>query len=240
MVPVLEDQGPLVDGNLKEVVLKRNLIVFAVVIAFIGLAGCASSPTPPPAPAMAVPPFEILQHKGTTLGVAMPPAWIEASLLGPQEVEKLPGYAGKFVVTVDVTGTSLEGTQLAAQRLNADTEIARYLSIRVKDTFAGAQVGDKDMLETYMERVVKSVSEARFSGFQRAADWWVQIRWYKPDNKKTWDRDEFRVLQLYTVDKAVLNEQLRKFLDGEAAVEPKTPEKERAIQAVQNAFYEGF
>jgi len=239
VLPVPEDQGPLVLENLKEVVLKRNLIVIVGVIALIGLAGCASSPTPPP-PVVTVAPFEILQHKGTALGVAMPPPWIEASLYGPQEVEKLSGYAGKFVVTVDVTGANLEGTQLAAQRLNADTEIARYLSIRVKDTFAGAQVGDKDMLETYMERVVKSVSEARFSGFQRSADWWVQIRWYKPGNKKVWDRDEFRVLQLYTVDKEVLAEQLRKFLDGEAAVEPKTPEKERAMQAVQNAFYEGF
>jgi len=91
-----------------------------------------------------------------------------------------------------------------------------------------------------MERVVKSVSEVKLSGFMKAADWWVQIRWYKPDGKKTWDKDEFRVLQLYTIDKTVLDDQLKKILSGEAANEPKTPEKQRAMDAVQGAFYEGF
>jgi hypothetical protein len=208
-------------------------------IAIVAM-GCASKPATPAPMETKTPPYDILQHKGTTLGVLTPPSWIEASLMGPKAVEKLPDYTGKFVVVVDVTGKDLEGTSLAAQRLNADTEIARYLSLRVKDTFAGAQVGDKDKIETYMERVVKSVSDIKFSGFQRAADWWVQIRWYKPDGKKTWDHDEFRVLQLYTVDKTVLEQQMEKILSGAAADEPKTAEKERAIEAVKQAFYEGF
>jgi len=215
------------------------MYVLAILMIAIVAMGCASKPATPAPMVTNTPPYDILQHKGTTLGVLTPPAWIEASLMGPKAVEKLADYKDKFVVVVDVTGKDLEGTSLAAQRLNADTEIARYLSIRVKDTFAGAQVGDKDKIETYMERVVKSVSEIKFSGFQRSADWWVQIRWYKPDNKKTWDRDEFRVLQLYTVDKEVLKSQLEKTLSGEAAEEPKTAEKERAIEAVKQAFYEG-
>lgn len=219
--------------------MKKFLIVFAVLAALL-VASCASKPPAPPPPIPTMAKFEILQHKGTTLGITNAPAWIEASLQGPKTVERLPDYTGKFVVVVDVTGKDLEGTSLAASRLNADTEIARYLSLRVKDTFAGAQVGDKDKIETYMERVVKSVSEARFSGFQKAADWWVQVRWYKPDKPSQWDRDEFRVLQLYTVDKAVLEEQFRKALAGEAANEPKTPEKQRAMDMVQQSFFEGF
>jgi predicted small lipoprotein YifL len=221
--------------------VKKIIVILAVLAALLAVTGCASKPaTPPPAPEVKVPPYEVLQHKGTTLGVTMPPPWIEASLQGPKTVEKLPDFTGKFVVVVDVTGKDLEGTSLAAQRLNADTEIARYLSLRVKDTFAGAQVGDKDKIETYMERCVKSVSEIKFSGFQKAADWWVQIRWYKPDGKKTWDRDEFRVLQLYTVDKTILQTQLDKILTGEEANEPKTPEKQRAMDMVQQSFFDGF
>ncbi len=219
--------------------MKKLLSVLLVALAVISVVGCVSKPTPPPVvPTIA--PFEILQHKGTTLGVVTPPAWIEASLNGAKAVEKLPDYANKYVFIVEVSGQSLDGVNLAAQRLNADTEVSRFLSIRVKDAFAGAQVGDKDKIETYMERVVKSVSEAKVSGYLKAADWWVQIRWYKPDGKKTWDKDEYRLIQLYTIDKTVLDEQLKKIMSGEAANEPKTAEKQRAMDAVQGAFYEGF
>lgn len=218
--------------------MKKFLTVLACVMALVAVVGCASAP--PPAGPKTVAKFEILQHKGTTLGVQMPPPWVEAAINGPKVVEKLPEYNGKFIVVVDVTGGDLEGTSLAAQRLNADTELARYLSLRVKDTFAGAQVGDKDKIETYMERVVKSVSEVRFAGFGRVADWWVQIRWFKADKPNVFDHDEYRVLQLYAIDKAILEEQLQKILSGEAANEPKTPEKQRAMDMVQQSFFEGF
>ena len=219
--------------------MKRTIATLAVVLALFAVIGCASKPPTAPPP-VTLAKFEILQHKGTTLGVAMPPAWVEAAINGPKAVEKLADYKDMFVVVVDVTGQNLDGVNLAASRLNADTEISRYLSIRVKDTFAGAQVGDKDKIETYMERCVKSVSDARVSGFRKATDWWVQLRWDKPDNAKAFDRDEFRLLQLYTVDKNTLEAQLQKILKGEAANEPKTPEKQRAMDLVQQSFFDGF
>jgi len=220
--------------------VKKVIAILVILAALVAIVGCASKPAEPtPPPTMAK--FEILQHKGTTLGVAMPPPWVEAAINGPKVVEKLPDYKDMFVVVVDQTGKDLDGTQLAASRLNADTEIARYLSLRVKDTFAGAQVGDKDKIENYMERCVKSVSDASFSGFQKAADWWVQIRWYKPDpSKKIFDHDEYRVLQLYTINKDSLEAQLQKILSGNAANEPKTPEKQKAMDLVQQSFFDGF
>jgi hypothetical protein len=238
----MNDDGPAPTAPARisqEVIMKKNTIIIGALLALLVLAGCATPP-PPPAPLPSVAKFEILQHKGTTVGVLAPPAWVEAAINGAKAVEKLPEYKNSFVVVVDVSGGSLEGIQNVASRLNADTEISRYLSLRVKDTFAGAQVGDKDKIETYMERCVKSVSEARFSGITKATDWWVQLRWYKPDNPRAWDHDEFRLLQLYTVDKAVLEEQLRAILAGAAADEPKTPEKQRAMDLVQQSFFDGF
>jgi hypothetical protein len=220
--------------------VKRIASLAIVIVALAMLAGCATPPPPAPPPVATTAVFDILQHKGTTLGSPNVPAWVTASLDGAKAIERLPEYKGQFVVIIDVTGRELEGTKLAASRLNADTEISRYLSLRVKDSFAGAQVGDKDKIETYMERTVKSVSEARFSGFQQATDWWVQYRWYKDDRKKQWDRDEFRVLQLWTVNREVLEQQLQKILAGEEEKEPKTPEKQRAMDLVQQSFFDGF
>jgi len=220
--------------------VKKTIAIAAIVLALVAVVGCASKPpTKAPAPVTTAK-FEILQHKGTTLGVMNPPDWVQAAVNGPKDVERLADYKDQYVVIVDVTGKSLDGVQLAAANLNATTEVSRYLSLRVKDTFAGAQVGDKDKIETYMERAVKSVSDATFSGFSKAADWWVQLRWYKPDNTKTFDHDEYRYLALYTIDKAVLKQQLDKILSGAAAAEPMTPEKQKAIDLVQQSFYDGF
>ena len=85
------------------------------------------------------------------------------------------------------------------------------ISTRVKDTFAGAQVGDKDKIETYMERAVKSVSEATFTGFAMEGDWWVKLQTFTSDGKP--DKQVYRVIQLWTIDKDVLKQQLTKQLE---------------------------
>lgn len=219
--------------------MKRIVIGLAVLAALLSLAACATSPEPP-APTPTIGKFEILQHKGTTLGVMTPPAWVEAAVNGPRAVEKLPDYKDMYVTVVDFSGPNLQGVQLKIQNMDAAAEISRYLSTRVKDTFAGAQVGDTKDIETYFERTVKLVSEARFSGFRPMSDWWVQLRWYKPDKPKVFDHDEFRVIQLFAIDKNVLKEQLDKILSDAEAAEPKTPEKQRAMDLVQQSFFDGF
>ena len=108
---------------------------------------------------------------------------MDAALDGPKAVEKLPDFAGKYIVVVQQDGKDLTGAQLAASRLDAQATISQLISTRVKDTFAGAQVGDKDKIETYMERCVKSVSEAQFSGFAQEADWWVKLQTFTADGK---------------------------------------------------------
>jgi hypothetical protein len=218
--------------------VKKILAILAALIVLFFALSCAGEPKP--TPPVTTGKFEILENTGTTLGYPSPPAWVEAAIQGPKAVEKLPDYKGLFVVVVDQTGKDLEGTKAAARKLDADTSIASYLSLRVKDTFAGAQVGDKDRIETYMERTVKSVAEARFSGFQPAGEYWVHIRWYKPDKPKVFDHDEYRVVQLYTIDKARLEDQLKKILENAVQDDAKVPEKQRAIDMVQQSFFEGF
>lgn len=221
--------------------MKRLFRPAALIAALVLAASCVSAPPEPPALVTNTPPYDILQHAGTTLGVTQLPSWVTVALQGAKAVEKLPDYKGQYVVVVDVTGKDLEATKMAAGLLNAQTEISRYLSLRVKETFSGAQVGDKDKIETYMERVVKSVSDIQFSGFQKAADWWVEYRWYKDAAKKRIDHDEYRVFQLYTIDKDVLQTQLDKILADAAKTETQlTPDKQKAIDLVDQAMKSDF
>ncbi|MCX7023589.1 MAG: hypothetical protein NT080_03095 [Spirochaetes bacterium] len=225
--------------------MKRILTIMIAILVVFAVVGCAGNKKPPAAngqpgavsPDVKTYPPKILEHKGTVWGAAAP-NWVMSALKGYKEVEKMPDYQGKFVIIVEEQGADLSGTELAASRLNAQTRIAALISTRVKDSFAGAQVGDKDKIESYMERVVKSVSEATFSGFFQEDSWWVHVQTYTSEGKA--DKQEYRVIQLWTIPKDALQKQLNNMLASEAAAEPKTPEKQRAMDQVQQSFYDGF
>ncbi len=223
--------------------MKKALAILVALVVLFAAVGCASKPatptggvTPPAATVKAYPP-QILEHKGTSFGRDYP-KWMDAALDGPKAVEKLPDFANKYIVVVQEDGQDLTGVQLAASRLNAQTTIAQLISTRIKDTFAGAQVGDKDKIETYMERCVKSASEARFTGFAMEGEWWAKLQTFTPEGKP--DKQVYRVIQVWGIDKDLLKKQIDAILKSEAAAEPKTEQKQRAMDMVQQSFYEGF
>jgi hypothetical protein len=213
------------------------LVVVSLAFAFVGCASKPGSTLNPPASTVKSYPPQILMHKGTSFGMDYP-KWMVPALEGPKSVEKLPDFANKYIVVVEQDGMDLTGTQLAAERLNAQTTISALISTRVKDTFAGAQVGDKDKIETYMERCVKSVSQASFSGFSKESDWWAQLQTFTPEGKP--DKQVYRVIAIYGIDKDLLKKQIDALLKDAAKDEPKTEQKQRAMDLVQQSFFDGF
>ncbi len=223
--------------------MRKILGIFVVLLSLAVVIGCASKPKAPqagvnpPAPTVKAYPPQIIEHKGTAFGQDYP-KWMSAALDGPKAVEKLPDYANKYIVVVQEDGADLTGAQLAASRLDAQTTIAALISTRVKDTFAGAQVGDKDKIETYMERAVKSVSEATFTGFAMESDWWAKLQTFTSDGKA--DKQVYRVIQIWSIDQDSLKQQINAVLKGAAAAEPVTADKQKAIDLVQQSFFDGF
>ncbi len=223
--------------------MKRILVIFVVLLSLALVIGCSSSPKPaggihPPAPTIKTYPPQIIEHKGTAFGKDYP-KWMDSALDGAKAVEKLPDFANQYIVVVQQDGADLGGAQLAASKLDAQTTIASLLSTRVKDTFAGAQVGDKDKIETYMERAVKSVSEATFTGFTMLNDWWVKLQNFTPKGKP--DTQVYRVIQIWGIDRDSLQNQIDSILKGTAAAETApTPDKQKAIDLVQKSFFDGF
>jgi uncharacterized membrane-anchored protein len=222
--------------------VKKILGILVVLLTLAAVIGCASKPaTPtgvnPPEPTIKVYPPQIIEHKGTAFGRDYP-KWLDAALDSSKAVEKLPDFAGKYIVVVQQDGQDLNGAQLAASKMNAQTTIAELMSTRVKETFAGAQVGDKDKIASYMERAVKSVSEANFSGFTMESDWWAKLQTF--DSKGKLDKQVYRVIQVWSIDKESLKEQIDKVLKGAAAEEPKTEAKQKAMDLVQQSFFDGF
>lgn len=222
--------------------MKKSLLIAAAGAIALVAASCASAPKPETVPvATNLPKFEIVEHKGMTMGVANAPDWVVAAISnGNAGVEAMSQYKDKYCFVADQTGNNLQALQLWAQGFSVNQEIARMVSNRVQSKFVGAAAGSpQDEFGQYFENVVKAAADATFSGVRKEADWWVKVRYFQADGKKV-DREEYRYLVLMTVDKASLQKQIDDVIDGVATDKPLTKTQQTAVDRVKESFYEGF
>lgn len=211
-----------------------SVMVLLLAIATVFLA--ASCATKPPLRKGEV----LLEDKGTAFGVKTP-KWVETAIIGgAKDVEKLPDYKDFVVFVAQFEAQNLQSAQLLAERMQAQTELASYLSTRVKDAFKGANVADADSKNfgSYGERFVQSVAGAKFTGFRMEQDWWTHVQTYTTENKP--DKQIYRVFQIWSIEDEMLKKQFDMILKGAAGAEPKTAEQQRAIDLVQSTVSKDF
>lgn len=159
------------------------------------------------------------------------PDWI---FLEPAEVEKASEYKGLYVFKGVSTGKDINGLQLWVKNFVVSSDLARFVSVRVQDKFVGAAAGDIDKLETYMEDVVKSVSEAQYSGARIVKQYWWQIRKAQADGGIT---DAYEYYVLYTVDKAQIDAAIKRALEeSNQKVKPKSEDEQTARDRVKRVM----
>jgi hypothetical protein len=159
------------------------------------------------------------------------PDWI---FLESAEVEKSSEYKGQYVFKGVTTGKDINGLQLWVKNFVVSSDLARFVSVRVQDKFVGAAAGDIDKLETYMEDVVKSVSEAQYSGARIVKQYWWQIRRSKADGGI---EDVYEYYVLYTVDKAQIDAAIKRALDeNDQKVKPKSEDEQTARDRVKKVM----
>jgi hypothetical protein len=218
-----------------------------IVLLFIGLAvlmvGCGSDPEPmaveEPEDTIVVEsqvfPPKVIEHKSSAFGGSVP-EWV---FIEPMELEKTEEYADSYVFLFDSSGENLEFLKAWASGFEASQSVARMVSTRVKSKFVGAQVGDDETLEKYMENVVKTMSEAQFSGARKAGDFWVFQQYFNDDG--TADYKQYRYLLLYVVPRDQVTDAIERALEGaNAANKPKTEEEVTARERVKELYSEGL
>ena len=164
----------------------RRGIVLALIATALVFSGCASKDEPEPKELEAKVKSEVLEHKGTALGVNQLPVWVETYIAeGVLAVEKLSSYEGSYCFIGEEAGTNLDALQVWVSSFDIPSEIAANVSTRVNALFTGAASGSPDgEYGTYFENIVKSSSGASYSGARKVNDWWVMTRRYDPDQKK--------------------------------------------------------
>jgi len=155
------------------------------------------------------------------------------------DIEAVKDYKGLYGFKFEQTGKDLEGVKAWTRSFTAATEVARMVSTRVMNKFVGAQIGDKDMVETYMEEVAKILAVAEYAGARQKADFWVYQQYYSDDGKPT-DKT-YRYLLLYTVPREQIDAAIQRSLDAQSGkAKPKTEEEQSARDRVKELFSDGM
>lgn len=214
--------------------MKRFIWMAAATVALIS---CPSAPPPEQRQQDVVSPTvqekeEIITYQDRDLGIPIP-AWVRTSEL---DLQNSPDYKDFYVFKFMEEGESLRGAQLAAERLQAGPAIASQINQRVQAKFVGAEVGDRNLMESYMENVVKSLADAQISGM-RTQSFWTKVRVTDPDGRV---RDVYRVRVLATVPRQTLDTLVRQALDGAERERPLTEGQRAARARVRQAIEEGF
>jgi hypothetical protein len=216
------------------------LVLVALAVLGLALAGCAGKKeAPAPAGDLKVEPQvyppKIIEHKTSSFG-GNPPEWV---FTVQEDLEQSDKFKDQYVFVFDEKGGDLDGLKAWTRSFVAASEVARMVSTRVNNKFAGAQVGDKNMVETYMEEVVQVLAQAQYSGARKVDDFWVLQQTYTDQGKP--DKKEYRYLLLYAVPRQQIDDAIQRALDETAQKsKPKTEEENKARERVQELFSTGM
>lgn len=222
---------------------KAILFVSTIALAF-AVASCGSAPKEKKDNKLdekkAVVKFDVIEHKASAIGGDIP-EWVTVYIYdGNSGVEGMDRYKEKFVFIGEDSGTNLNALRLWAQGFNVAQDLARLISMRVQAKFAGAAAGSPDdEYGRYFENVVKSASDATYSGARKETDFWILKRYFKDDGK-TVDREVYDYYVLVSIDQATLKQQIEAVLNGVKPDRPLTKEQQTAVDRVKESFYEGF
>lgn len=213
--------------------MKKMLIAAAVALLF---ASCGGSTPPPANDPVANPPVQelevVITYQDKDLGIPIP-AWVRTSEL---DLQNSPDYKDFYVFKFMEEGQDLRGTQLAAEKLQAAPAVAAQINQRVQAKFVGAEVGDRNLMEAYMENVVKTLADAQIAGL-RTQNFWTKVRVTSPEGQV---KDVYRVRTMATIPRQTLDTLIKRALDGTERERPLTEGQRAARARVRQAIEEGF
>ncbi|MBO5137529.1 MAG: hypothetical protein J6B81_03410 [Spirochaetaceae bacterium] len=212
---------------------------FFVLVGFVLLVGCASTPEPATS---AAPPVskrverEMIDWKSASIGGEIP-EWVYAAADNDQvALSALPQFEGKLIFFAEDQGKNLDLLKSWVNNFNVQAALSRQLSNFVIAKFGGEQSGDKNSEEVqmYLNELVSACSKAEINGLAKELDFWVKTR-YADSDMDTID-DVYQYFVVYAMDKEDFRLQLDRALGKvEAKTQAQQEMKENVLSAVVEA-----
>ena len=196
---------------------KSSLVIAAAILAagtyFNSCASSSASTTPTVAKKSSPIERTLIDYKGAAIGADIPD-WVEAALDDDEESLKSGTLAKKLESkkVIIVNGTRQKKTdkdlKLLQDSVNASymVEIAQSLNNGVDRRFSGVLSSNEDTQKT----LTANSTKAQFTGFSKAADYWVLQRITDKDKNKTYD--QYTVVQVYACDEELFQQQAAQYV----------------------------
>ena len=201
---------------------KTKAIVLLCIVVLI-LASCgttAKAANQEPAPATetasavtqqaanpAIPQTVIIDYKNKAFGAPMPEWFMDALQDDYDSFKEKFNCKDATIFKIEGKGTNLELVQSWLQNAEFNYQIATSLQTIVEQRFSGV-LSNKEKTQ---KAIYASSTKAKFAGFQKKTDFWAQQRII--DNVKNTVKDEYNVVQFYTIDKELYQKLLSNYLD---------------------------
>jgi hypothetical protein len=154
---------------------------------------------------------ETIEHKGTAFGITAIPQWLSEFIQrnGVRSVEELPDYKGKYVIIGQANGSGLQQVETWAKNFDAQQQIGATIETRVASVFKAHEnllPGDADAKRKY-DNAINTLVRATYTGARQEADWWLHQKITEKGKKEPETR--YTSYVLYTIDRSVLDQQIR-------------------------------
>lgn len=180
----------------------------ALVLAMAGVVAAAGSCASAPKVRDVSGPTEIIEHKGTSFGVAQP-EWVATVLSTPNQktLSKSLGI-DKHIWVVTKSGENLDFVKTWADQVDARAEIGASIKQGISD-FVGARAsGENSGMDETVARYSARASAISVSGLNKETDWWVLG--ISRRDKKNGDEPKYTYMVVYSLDEDLYQKQIKR------------------------------
>jgi hypothetical protein len=216
---------------------------FAALTGVLSLTACIATPQRVVNPIPLLPQVEepamyrIVNHKNEASGQDIP-EWLRRYLAeGIAGIEAMRQFENVYAFVGMASGTNMKALEQWAAGFTAVQDLPRLVADRVQSRFIAASGSPDAEYGRYFEQAIKGVSDIRYTGARKEADFWV-LKHYPGEDGETPEREVYEFYVLVTTNRANLMEGINTVLNGIQVT--ITREQSAAVARLRERFYDGF
>ena len=212
--------------------MKFVKVLFALCMVIAVLAGCKSTAqtTAPSISLDSTASVEIIEHKGTSLGISTVPPWLSEYMFGngTRSVEALPAYKDMYVIVGSANGPTLQQVETWAKNFDAQQQIGATINTRVASVFKAHEnlLPDDDNARRRYDNALNTLVTATYTGARQESDWWTHV---KVTERGKEPEIRYTSYVIYTIPQRILDDQIRSQI---VKLKDENPELTAAFDAV--------